>query len=202
MRRFDVDTLLSVVAFFCLFSRTAVSQENPLEAYDSCKFSDGLQIVRIDSLPPGVTVRPVETYSGTRQIEMIAGHRIMFAYPDEDFYANVKAEVLPERNFKELKGFLLDNLEHLAHGNTVNRTLESPLNGLEVHGVDREKLEGGVLGIYLLFDAPNRIVTTVYLLNQEPGDRRFQTIEEYQSLREQFLKSYTACIRNNQKRTN
>ena len=42
MRRFDVDTLLSVVAFFCLFSRTAVSQENPLEAYDSCKLSDGL----------------------------------------------------------------------------------------------------------------------------------------------------------------
>ena len=202
MRRFDVNTLLSVVALFCLFTRTAVSQDNPLEAYDSCKFSDGLQIVRIDSLPSGVTVRPVETDSGTRQIEMIAGHRIMFAYPNTDFYANVKSEILPAGNFTELKGFLLENFEHIAHGNVVNKAFTAPLNGFEVHGLDREKLEGGVLGVYLIFDDPAHSVTTIYLLNQEPQEREFQTIEEYRLLRDRFLKSYTACIRANQKQTN
>jgi hypothetical protein len=122
----------------------------------------------------------------------------MFAYPNTDFYANVKAELLPEANYPQLKQFLLDNFLYLSHGNIVNTTLHTPLNGFEIHGMDREKLEGGVLGIYLLFDEHAHVVTTIYLLNQEPQYRKFQNINEYHSLREQFLNSYTACIRNNQ----
>ena len=102
-------------------------------------------------------------------------------------------------NETQLKGYLLENFEHMAHGNTVNKDLTTPLNGFEAHGLDRERLEGGVLGVYLLFDDPAHSVTTIYLLNQEPQDRKFQTIEEYQSLRDRFLRSYTACIRDNQK---
>lgn len=95
---------MTVAALFCfLATRPAVSQarwgEKSFEAYDTCSFSDGLQIVRTDSLPPGVTTRPVETDNGTQQIEMLAGHRIMFAYLSTDFYANVKAEVLPSNRF-------------------------------------------------------------------------------------------------------
>jgi hypothetical protein len=205
MRPFHLNSIVTVAAFLCFFaSRPAISQagfgENSLKAYDSCSFSDGLQVVRTDSLPPGVTMRPVETDTETRQIEMLAGHRIMFAYPNTDFYANVKAEILPARNFIELKRYLLENFEHMAHGNKVNTTMATPLNGFEVHGLDRDKLEGGVLGVYLLFDDPAHSVTTIYLLNQEPQDRKFQTIEEYQSLRDRFLKSYSTCIRENQKR--
>jgi hypothetical protein len=207
MKRFDLNSILTVAALFCFFAtRPADSQarwdDNSLEAYDTCSFSDGLQIVHTDSLPPGVTTRPVETDRGTRQIEMLGGRRIMFAYPSTDFYANVKAEVLPANKFTELKGFLLENFEHMAHGNTVNKALASPLNGFEVHGLDRENLEGGVLGVYLLFDAPYHAVTTVYLLNQKPEHRKFQTIREYRSLRDRFLQSYSACIRDNQRRSN
>ena len=207
MRRFHWNSILTVAALFYFFAtRPAASQtrwdENSLEAYDTCSFSDGLQIVRTDSLPPGVATRPVETDNGPQQIEMLAGHRIMFAYPSSDFYANVKAEILPATKFTQLKGFLLGNFEHMAHGNTVNKALTSPLNGFEVHGLDRENLEGGVLGVYLLFDAPYHAVTTVYLLNQKPEHRKFQTIKEYRSLRDRFLKAYTACIRENQIHSN
>jgi hypothetical protein len=121
----------------------------------------------------------------------------MFAYPETDFYANVKAEVLPAAEYPQLKQSLLDNLQHLAHGNTVNTTLRSPMNGFEVHGLDRDKLEGGVLGIYLLFDTTAHVVTTIYMLNQEPQSRKFQTIDEYRNLRDRFLASYTGCIRSN-----
>jgi hypothetical protein len=41
-------------------------------------------------------------------------------------------------------------------------------------------------------------VTTIYLLNQEPEQRKFQTMEEYRSLRDKFLVSYASCIRKNQ----
>jgi hypothetical protein len=106
--------------------------------------------------------------------------------------------LLPAANYPQLKQFLLDNFQYLSHGNTVNTALRSPMNGFEIHGLDREKLEGGVLGIYLLFDDPAHAVTTIYLLNQEPQSRKFQSMEEYSGLRDRFLGSYTACIRKNQ----
>ena len=169
-----------------------------LTPYTTCNFSDGLQVVQVDPLAPGITSREVETDSGSRQINLEAGVRIMFAYPNTDFYANLKAELLPTANYAQLKQFLLDNLQHLGHGNIMNTSLYSPLNGFEAHGLDREKLEGGVLGIYLLFDDSTHVVTTIYLLNQEPQDRKFQTLEEYRRLRDQFLATYSACIRTNQ----
>jgi hypothetical protein len=177
----------------------AQSEGNPdvLAPYTSCHFADGLKIVQIDPLAPGVTSREVDTDSGPRRIDINAGLRIMLAYPDTDFYANVKADLLPAEKYPELKKDLLDNFQHLAHGNTVNTAMRSPLNGLEVHGLDRDKLEGGVLGVYLLFDNDAHLVTIIYLLNQEPQSRKFQTIGEYHTLRDQFLAAYTGCIQAN-----
>jgi hypothetical protein len=42
------------------------------------------------------------------------------------------------------------------------------------------------------------IATSVYLLNQQPLTRRFQTIEQYRDLRTRFLTTYTECIAQNQ----
>jgi hypothetical protein len=113
----------------------------------------------------------------------------------------VKVEVLPAANYPQLKRSLLDNFSHIAHGNTVNTALHNPLNGFEVHGLDRDKLEGGVLGVYLFLDEQAHVVTTIYMLNQEPQSRKFQSMQEYGNLRDRFLNSYTACIRRNQKET-
>jgi hypothetical protein len=165
--------------------------------YATCRFQDGLEIVNRGVLPPSVTSRPVETDSGTRQIDLQAGIRIMFAYPNTDFYANTKVELLPADKYPKLKKDLLDNFQHAAHGNTVNSSLLSPMNGLEIHGLDREKLEGGVLGVYLFFDDASHVVTTIYLLNQEPQSRKFKSIEEYRTLRDRFLSTYTGCVRAN-----
>jgi hypothetical protein len=169
----------------------------PLHPYASCQFDDGLQMVRFDNLPPGVKSREVDTDSGPRTIDLLAGVRIMFAYPGSDFYANVKVEGLPAGRYAELKKSLIDNFDHMAHGNTVNRDIQTPFHGLELHGLDREKLEGGVLGVYLFFDDSTRVVTTIYLLNQEPTARKFQTIEEYRKLRDHFLTGYAGCIEHN-----
>ena len=122
----------------------------------------------------------------------------MFAYPDTDFYANVKTELLPSANYSQLKQILLDGLQHLAPGNTINVALKSPINGLEAHGLDRNKLDGGVLGVYLFFDNTAHVVTTIYFLNQEPQSRKFQTLDEYHQLRDRFLDSYSSCIQKNQ----
>jgi hypothetical protein len=127
---------------------------------------------------------------------MADGRRIMFAYPNEDFYANVKVETLPATGYAQSKDALISDFEHtLASGdNSRNYSLKQTLNVFEIQGLDRAKREGGVLGIYLLFDNPTRTVTTIYFLNQEPP-KRFTTMTEYATLRDHFLNEYTACIR-------
>lgn len=74
-----------------------------LRDYESCIFEHGLQIVKSDSLPPGMQQRDIETTHGTKIIQMLAGRRIVFAYGvGNDFLANVKPEVFPTATWDTL----------------------------------------------------------------------------------------------------
>lgn len=173
-----------------------------LHNYESCSFDDGLQIVKIDSLPAGVQQRIVNTSHGPKTIHMLAGDRLMFAYGvGGDFFANVKPEVLPAATWDTEKQSLLDEIAALLAsqpGTAPNANLPATMHGLEVHGIDRSELKGGTLGFYVLFDNAQHIATSVYLLNQKPLTRRFQTIEQYRDLRTRFLAAYTGCVAENQ----
>jgi hypothetical protein len=172
-----------------------------LAPYTSCVFPDGLRVVGLDPLGTGVQSRSVQTATGMHVIDLEAGERVMFAYPMTDFYANVKAELLPADQYAALKQTLLANLHFLESekgGPSPAEALPAGLHGFEVHGNDRAKLEGGVLGMYLMFDDQARVATTIYFLNQHAWERRFQTMEEYGRLRDRFLRTYTGCVRQNQ----
>ena len=122
-----------------------------LHDYESCSFDDGLQIVKIDSLPPGVQQRTVNTTQGPRTIQMLAGRRILFAYGvGGDSFANVKPEVLPEDTWASEKQSLLDEIAAMltADHDTMPTSLPHTMHGLEVHGLDRLQLNGGTLGVY------------------------------------------------------
>jgi hypothetical protein len=193
--------LTGIVFSLCVYGVTAQnlprSDSSAFDRYTTCKFADGLAVVETSPLAPGVHARTVQTSKGPRQFEMVEGRRVMFAYPDKDFYANVKVEILPEKNYAETRQVLIDNFDYMlasGDGNTRNYGLKPTQNGLDVRGLDRNKLEGGVLGLYLLLNDSSKMVTTIYFLNQEPKDRSFQTIEEYRTMRNRFLGAYTGCI--------
>ena len=207
--------LLPVAIVLLLSSSTIPAQDAPnpahnptavnadaLHNYESCSFDDGLQIAKIDALPPGAQQRSIDTTQGPKIIHMLAGRRIMFAYGvGGDFFANVKPELLPDDTWTVEKQDLLDEIAAMVaaeHDTLPNRSLPETMHGLEVHGLDRTDLKGGTLGFYLLFDNARHIATSVYLLNQEPLTRRFQTIEQYRDLRTRFLATYTGCIAQNQ----
>ena len=171
-----------------------------LKAYTHCAFADGLEIVEQTPLASGVTGRTVDTASGAKVVRMVSGVRIMFAYPGTDFFANVKAEKLPDVGYGELKQALIDNFDFILKSSPSNDENRSPVAGmkkLDGRGLDHNKLEGGVIGMYLLFNDRRHVATTVYLLNQDPSRRRFQTLGEYTTLRNRFLSTYVSCIDNN-----
>lgn len=120
----------------------------------------------------------------------------MFAYPDEDFYTNVKVEILSDKGYAASKDALISDFEHTlsSDDNSRNYALKPQLNQFDIQGLDRSKREGGVLGVYLLFDDPTRTVITIYFLNQEPP-KHFHNMQEYASVRDRFLNEYTSCIR-------
>jgi hypothetical protein len=172
-----------------------------IRPYTSCSFPDGLRVVSANPLVEGVSSRPVQTAAGTQEIELEAGERVMFQYPLTDFFADAKVELLPVAQYPQLKQTLLDNLHFLEMergGPTPARALPVGLHGFEVHGNDRQKLEGNVVGMYLLFDDKAHVSTTVYFLNQQSWQRKFQTMDEYGRLRDNFLRNYTGCVRENQ----
>lgn len=181
---------------------TPAAGADALHSHESCTFDDGLQIAKINSLPPGVQQRSIDTTQGPKIIQMLDGRRIMFAYGvGGDVFANVKPERLPDDTWATEKQNLLDELAAMLssqHDTMPNRNLPETIHGLEVHGLDRTELKGGTLGFYLLFDNKRHIATSVYLLNREPLTRRFQTIEQYRDLRTRFLATYTGCIAQNQ----
>jgi hypothetical protein len=128
---------------------------------------------------------------------MTGGLRIMFAYPGYDFFANVKVERLPPTEYPKLKQILIENFNYIAQStpsSKPNNSIASILGGLDARGTDRERLEGGVIGFYVLFDNKRSVVTTIYLLNQEASRRNFQTPDEYRKLRDRFLLTYPSCV--------
>ncbi len=198
MSRFLVSVFLLASALQWGFAQERIAPA--IRPYTSCHFDDGLSIVQLNALPMTPMTRTVQTPSGDKEIVMLEGERIMFAYPDEDFYANVKTEQLDTKNYAREKTDLIAQLSSTASdGKAHVENAVKPMNDFEIHGLNRLKLEGGVLGTYLLFDDKRYLATTIYLLNGKPGQRRFQTLPEYARMRDHFLSQYTACIRVNEK---
>lgn len=180
---------------------TVRGASDPLKPYTSCFFPDGLEIDSVDALAPEGGTSDVETAQGVQHIDLVAGDRVLFSYPFTDFFANAKVEELPADTYAQEKQALLANLHYLEAqpgGPTPARALPSDLHGFEVHGNNRQKLQGSVLGMYLIFDDSAHIVTSVQFLNQESWRRKFQAMDEYERLRDRFLTTYTGCVRENQ----
>jgi hypothetical protein len=131
------------------------SDSSAFDRYTGCRFSDGLSVVETSPLAPGIHERTVPTSKGPKQVGMVEGRRVMLAHPGKDYYANVKVEILPERDYAETRQTLVDNFDYMlatSKDSTRNYELKPKLNGLDVRGLDRDKLEGGVLGIYVLLN--------------------------------------------------
>ncbi len=165
-------------------------------AYEHCRFPDGLTLVEDQPLAKGIEGRTVKTIMGTRNIPLTGGTRLIYAYPDTQPFANVKVEQIPTADYKQAKLDLIANFEQILTGNdpvTRNYTLKPRLNGAEIYGLDRTRLEGAVIGIYLFFVDRTHTVTTIDFLNQDPTLRKFSSLEDYAPLRDSFISTYTRC---------
>lgn len=179
-------------------------QQDSLKPYTTCRFDDGLRIVQVDRAPQDMTSRSVMTANGEKKVSVEDGYRIMTAYPNTDFFTNIKAEKSNPDLYPEDKQAVLENLQWVidnSAGLESKKPTQSTHQGRVWFGLDRGKIEGGVEGIYILFDDSEHVITTVYFLNQRPEAQKFNTLEDYRKLGDHFLDQYTGCLSRTSKET-
>ncbi|HEX5234162.1 MAG TPA: hypothetical protein VFW25_02405 [Silvibacterium sp.] len=188
--------LCSVAMVACVADAQRPSGPHLTTEYAGCSIPDGPKIVEVTPRAPGIRARAVLTMKGTESVELDDGLRIRFGYSKQDLYANVDVESIPEASYAKSKAALIDNFEYVlaSSDNVRNYKLKPRLNGFEIQGLDRTKIGGDTMGMYLFFDNPTHTAVTVYFLNEQPATH-FKTMQQYAAMRDHFLDSYTACVR-------
>jgi hypothetical protein len=177
----------------------SAARDDSLKPFTACSLESGLKIVQVDRLPKDVKSRKVETSKGEQKISLADGYRLMVAYNDKrDWFANMKVEKSVAADYERDKEGVIENLKWAA--STTNK-LQDPepikvsFNGFEGYGTSKRSLDDGdMLGIYVFFSDADRIIMTIYFINQNVNRKRFQTIEEWRTVRDEFLNTYTTCI--------
>ena len=194
--------VFAIVGYLSSGARSfAQERDDSLKPFTSCDLADGLKIVQVDRLPKDVKSRSVKTSKGEQKVSLADGYRVMVAYNDHrDWFANIKAEKSITADYEQDKERVIENLKWAA---STSKELESQepvkvsFGDYEGYGTAKRTLTGDMLGIYVLFSDADRTITTFYFINQNAKKKRFQTIEEWRVVRDNFLNTYTACVKNN-----
>jgi hypothetical protein len=205
LRAFQIAIVaLTLSASSLVTVRAQTAGTDPLYPYTTCEVPGDLKIKEATRRTAGDKYREVITDNGKQKVSVLDGYRVIFAYSDLAYYfANVKIEQSAPGRYAQDKEILVNELKHYSNTKQAtgmafsDRTL---INGFEHYGIDRDKIDiGGQVGIHVLFYDPVHLVVTVYFLNQSKAvpanNRRFETIKQYQELRDDFLSHYSECLK-------
>jgi hypothetical protein len=172
--------------------------DSPLRPYLLCGSGNGVQVFALNGRGnQSETFRLIRTESKIDTISVIEGYRVMFAYPDADyFFANVKVEASHPAKYDSDKIKLLYGLKWLTTKDSSQNILQQArlYNGVEIHGIRSKEFDyGGTIAIDNIFLDTQKIVVSIYYLNQGKKNRHFNDLAEFQTLRDAFIERWTTC---------
>jgi len=189
---------------------------------------DGLRLVALDWRPGqdpqnAKAWRTVEFYKPgtnevlkTERISIASGYRAMYAYPDTEYFANVRIEQSVPGSYDTDKKKVIDYITYLYDSKSALVSEHLRNNPDRKAQIDKRKekgkdyftfersshrnfeyisytenvigLTGGTISHIHIFIPKDDIIVTAYLLSQKKA--KFATIEEFFQLRQQFLEGY------------
>jgi len=192
------------------------------------EMNDGLRLVALDWRPGqdpqnNRPWRTVEFYKpGTKEvlkterISIATGYRAMYAYPDTEYFANVRIEQSVPGSYETDKKKVIDYITYLYDSKSAllsehlrnNPDFKAQIDKVKAKGKDYFSFERsnysnfeyisytenviGLTGYTIshihIFIPKSDIIVTAYLLSQKKA--KFATIEEFLRLRRQFLEGY------------
>lgn len=173
------------------------ARSDPLRPLLGCPFSNGLKARNLERWPAHMQARQVQTSSGPMQVSVADGYRLMLAFPETAPFVNLKLERSQPGKLAADRTAILAQMTSFAA--TPGATV-APFKVIERHGVEIMALNnptlngGGVISIYTLISEKDNVIATAYLLNQKAGQRTFQTYEQYQTMRDDFIYALALCM--------
>ncbi|HEY5800519.1 MAG TPA: hypothetical protein VIT92_09880 [Burkholderiaceae bacterium] len=184
---------------------------------------DGLKLVEIrgrgKAAPPWRIVKFFDE-EGKRllkaeEVSVAAGYTAMYAYPDTEYFANVKVERSVPGKFAHDRLVSIEALEYSnrnsqryvaghpelfekyvqaarAAGQAYIQLEKGSRDGIEYVVATRLQIEGGVVSQVVMLDASRELIVTAYLLAQKK--QRARTVQDFVSAQRSFIDSYVAVL--------
>ena len=195
-----IRTFLAPLALACAAaSAHAADSPSRVERYASCEgFAGGVGIRRTAQRPAEEPAYREVTGKGvTRRISVVDGVRVVYAYPEKDPFADLKAEASDPAKYAEDKRELRTMFEAVARaeGPGAYKTLEGP--GYTGQEVVKPAPSGSLLGITQLFFDADKVIVTItfpYFPNQPASGLSFSTHAQFLPMRAAFVRGYLDCI--------
>lgn len=205
-RNFIIIFLLTVVcgglAFTARAQKTGEAND-PLKPYTACTFDDGMVIERVRRIK-GVKGRAVDTADGQKEVSRTNSYEVLVGYPKTDTFVSIRPERSDPAFYERDKKNVIESLKLFmlnSKGLTSDKLIEAAYNNFQGYGIHRNTVESySTTGMYVLFNDEDETITTFYFFNSNPKNRNFQTIEQWQEIKEKLLKTYTGCINTNSNR--
>ena len=167
-----------------------------LQRYIHCDgFAEGVRGVTMDRRPSNAPLWREVAFDGrTERVSVVDGYRVMYSYPRTHPFANLKAERSDPSKYDADKRTVTEYFAAIAaaDGNALLASFSN--RGFSGQTLTKTELGGTTLGITQIFSDEESVIVTIYFLNQAPEYRRFQTYEEFISLRDSFVHGYLECV--------
>ena len=169
--------------------------DHRLQAYVRCDgFAEGVRGVTLDRRPATAEPWREAVFGGvSARVSVVDGYRVMYSYARTLPFANLKAEQSDPSRYPEDKRILSRNIIEMARADAALDLAEFSYLGFSVQTLTKRELAGRSLGMTQVFSDADSVIVTVFFLNQLPEHRRFQTHEEFISLRNAFVHGYLEC---------
>ncbi|HEX6828772.1 MAG TPA: hypothetical protein VF104_07320, partial [Burkholderiales bacterium] len=115
-------------------------------------------------------------------------------YPRTYPFANLKVERSDPARYDADKRIVTDNFVAIAAADENTALAGFSSRGFSGQTLTKRELGGTTLGITQILSDEDSVIVTIYFLNQAPENRRFQTHEEFISLRDSFVHGYLECV--------
>src|SRR5207249_4718594 len=176
--------------------------EKMLTAYTACPANETefvvLAVERIAKNKNQTLAR--DTSEGVKGVSCTDSYDVLITFKDKMRFADVRPDRSVPEKYENDRRIALDNLQYLINTGksmALEKPLEKKYDGFTTFSVHRSELIGNTLGITLILDDADKMITTIYFANAPKiNDKHFKNIQEWLTLRDKFLDSYTKCVTN------
>ena len=173
-------------------------QENSLQLqpYAHCDgFADGIRAVTLDRRPQTADPwREVGFGGQSQRVSVVDGYRVGYSYPRKFGFATLRAERSERSNYSDDKRTVTGILEEMAKADASSELVNFSERGFSGQTLSKMELNGSTLAMTQIFSDEDSVIVTIYFHNQVPEMRKFQTHQEFVSLRDSFIRGYIECV--------